>query len=78
MEKFEAKCIEENIVVKVTKASDYTYSEYYKINVFSLCSLLNFLKKKNKEDWFVVNLNDNKDDICDYDIKVVIYDAHIE
>ena len=42
MEKFEAKCIEENIVVRVTKASDYTYSEYYRINIFSLGSFLNF------------------------------------
>ena len=78
MEKFEAKYIEDEIVVRVTKASDYTYNEYYTINIFSLGSLLNFLKKKYKEDWFVINLNDNKDDICNYDIKVVIYDAHIE
>lgn len=78
MEKFEAKYIEEEIVVRVTKASDYTYSEYYRINIFSLGSFLNFLKKKYKEDWFVVNLNDNKDDICDYNVKVVIYDARIE
>lgn len=78
MEKFEAKYIEENIVVRVTKASDYTYSEYYRINIFSLCPFLNFLKKKYEEDWFVINLNDNKDDICDYNVKVVIYDARIE
>ena len=78
MEKFEAKYTEEEIVVRVTKASDYTYSEYYRINIFSLGSFLNFLKKKYEEDWFVINLNDNKDEICDYNIKVVIYDAHIE
>jgi len=78
MEEFEAKYMEEEIVVRVTRASDYTYSEYYRISIFSLGSLLNHLKKRYKEDWFVVNLNDNKNDICDYNVKVVIYDAHIE
>jgi hypothetical protein len=78
MEKFEAKYMKETIVVRVTKASDYTYKEYYTISIFSLYSFLDHLKKRYKEDWFVVNLNDNKDDICDYNVKVVIYDARIE
>lgn len=78
MEEFEAKYMKETIVVRVTKASDYTYTEYYTINIFSLGSLLNRLKEKYKEDWFVVNLNDNKNHIHNYDIKVVIYDARIE
>ena len=78
MENFEAKLNEESLKIKVNQASDPCYKEYYTITPFSLYSFLNFLKEKYKENWFVVNFNDEKDDIFDSDVKVVIYDDNIE
>lgn len=78
MENFEAKLNEESLKIKVNQASDPYYKEYYTINPFNLYSFLNFLKEKYKENWFVINFNDEKDDIFDYDVKIVIYDDCIE
>ena len=69
----------EELKIEIHKASDYNYSKSVTIENLSLLgSLLKSLKEEYGENSFIVNFNDRKSYLFNYDIEITIYDDYIE